>query len=78
MKINVKVVPKSSIQRVEENLLGELKVKLKSPPIQGRANQELIEILAKYYKVSKSQIEIIQGEKSKNKIININEYGRKT
>ena len=71
MKIKVKVIPKSSLQHIEESLEGDLKVKLKSPPVQGRANQELIEMLAKYYKVSKSQVEIIKGLTSKNKVAEI-------
>ena len=71
MKINVKVIPKSSVQHITESLEGDLRVKLKSPPVEGRANQELIELLAKYYKVSKSQVEIVKGLTSKNKVVEV-------
>jgi len=71
MKINVKVIPRSSIQHIVETLEGDLKVKLKAPPVGGQANKELIEALAKYYKVPKSQVEIIKGLTSKNKIVEI-------
>jgi len=71
MKINVKVIPRSSIQHIQESLEGSLKVKLKSPPVGGQANQELIEMLAKYYKISKSQVEIVKGLTSKNKIVEV-------
>lgn len=71
MKINVKVIPKSSVQHIEKSLEGSLKVKLKSAPVGGQANKELIEALAKYYKVSKSQVQIIKGLTSKNKVVEI-------
>jgi len=71
MKINVKVIPKSSVRHIVETLEGDLKVKLKSPPVGGQANKELIEALAKYYKVSNSQVEIVKGLTSKNKVVEI-------
>ena len=71
MKVKVKVIPKSSVAHIEEDFEGNLRVKLKSPPIKGQANRELIERLAKYYKVSKSQVNIISGQTSKNKIVEI-------
>ncbi|PIT90239.1 MAG: hypothetical protein COU22_03265 [Candidatus Komeilibacteria bacterium CG10_big_fil_rev_8_21_14_0_10_41_13] len=71
-KIKVKVIPRSSFSHIEEDLEGNLRVKLKSAPVKGQANQALIEMLAKYYKVSKTQIRIIQGLSSRNKIIKIN------
>ena len=73
MKIKVKVIPKSSVQHIVETLEGDLKVKLKAPPVQGQANKELVQMLAKYYKVSKSQVEIIKGLTSKNKIVEIDD-----
>lgn len=78
MKIKVKVIPKSSQSKIEEIGPSELKIKLKSAPIKGQANEELIELLAGYYQVSKNQISIIRGLTSKNKIIEINNYGSTT
>ncbi|MBU1131537.1 DUF167 domain-containing protein [Patescibacteria group bacterium] len=74
MKVKVKAIPKSSVSHIQESLEGDLRVKLKSAPVRGLANKELIELLAGYYKVSKNQITIIKGLTSKNKIIEIN-YG---
>ncbi len=68
--INVKVIPKAKRQKVVEEK-GSLKIYLKSPPEDGKANKELIEVLSKYFKVSKRNIEIIRGEYSRNKIIKI-------
>ena len=69
--INIKVIPRSSLRRIEEDLVGNLKDKVKSPPVGGQDNQEVINLLAKYYSVSKGNIEIINGKTSKNKVIRI-------
>ena len=70
MEIKVKVIPNSSKQEVKPEK-GILKVHLNSPPAEGRANKELIEVLAKHFKVKKSQIEIIRGTKSRDKTVRI-------
>jgi len=71
MKIKIKVIPKSSRAQITEDLEGHLRVKLKSAPVQGKANKELIELLARHYQVAKSQIKIIKGQTSKNKTVDI-------
>ncbi|RMG74584.1 MAG: YggU family protein [Nitrospirae bacterium] len=69
--IEVKVEPRSSRAQVA-GLLGEkLKVKLTSPPVEGAANKQLIEVLSKFFGVKKSSISIIRGQSSKNKTIEI-------
>lgn len=67
----VRVLPKSSKSGIVGELDGALKVKLKSPPIDGAANAELIRLLSKTFNVSKSAIEIVGGETSKNKQLKI-------
>jgi len=71
MKINVKVVPKSSINMVQTELDGSLKVKLTAPPEKGKANEQLVEILAKHYHINKSKIKILKGMASKMKVIEV-------
>jgi len=46
-------------------------VGLTSKPEKGEANRELVRKLAKYFKVSTSQIRIVSGLKSKNKVVEI-------
>jgi hypothetical protein len=71
MKLNIRVIPRAKKPEIIELDDGSLKVKLKSPPLDGRANDELITVLSKHLKVPKSKIAIIRGETSKNKIIEI-------
>ena len=71
MKIQVKVKPNSKQQKIEEGDDGSLVVYLKSPPIDGQANQELIKLLAKRFQVSKSNISIKSGLSSRNKLVEL-------
>ncbi len=68
---NVRVIPRSSKSEIIGEHDGDWKVKLSSPPVEGKANKELIKILSKELKVSKSEVEIISGETSKSKRIQI-------
>jgi uncharacterized protein (TIGR00251 family) len=67
--VNVRVLPKSSKSEIIGELDGALKVKLKSPPVDGAANEELIKLLAKEFGVAKSAVEITSGHASKTKQI---------
>lgn len=71
MQKQVKVKPNSKKQAIEESIDGILTVHLKSPPVDGKANKELIEVLAKQFDVPKSQIRIKSGLSSKTKLVEI-------
>ena len=75
MKKQVKVKPNSKQQKIEESEDGTLIVHLKSPPVDGKANNELIELLAKKFNVPKSKIIIKSGLSSKIKTIEIDTNG---
>jgi hypothetical protein len=67
-KINVRVMPRAKKNKVVEEA-GRLKVYLTAPPVEGRANEALVELLAEHFKVKKSQITIVRGEKSRDKVV---------
>jgi uncharacterized protein len=71
MKISVKVKPNSRESGVEEVGPGQFLVKVKAPPKEGKANEEVIESLARHFGVSKSRIIIVSGLRSKQKIVDI-------
>ncbi len=72
MRIKIKVIPKAKINKIEILENGSYKVHLTSPPLDGRANAMLIKLLSKHFKVSKSRINIVSGERSRNKIVEVN------
>ncbi|MBW4539026.1 MAG: DUF167 domain-containing protein [Myxacorys chilensis ATA2-1-KO14] len=72
MKIlSVKVKPNSKQQNVEQQEDGGWIVHLKSPPVDGKANAELIKVLSDRFNVPKSCITIKSGASSKLKRIEI-------
>ncbi|MEH2421666.1 MAG: DUF167 domain-containing protein [Nostoc sp.] len=72
MQKKVKVKPNSKQQKIEEQPDGSLTVYLKSPPIDGKVNRELIKLLAEKFNVTKSHIRIKSGLSSRQKLIEIN------
>lgn len=72
MRIYIKVIPRSSLNKVEKISEGEYRVKLTAPPVEGEANKQLIKMLADYFDVAKSNIEIVGGKSAKVKIVDIN------
>ena len=68
MKYTVTVKPGSSQEKIIEN--GEdLTVYLHARPHGGEANAALMQVLSKYFKVPKTSIKILRGEKSHTKVI---------
>lgn len=68
--IKVRVTPRAKRTAVEK--FGEgYKVYITAAPVKGKANKALIEVLAGHFGVKKSQVCIVKGEKSKDKVINI-------
>jgi len=68
--ISVKVIT-GSIKPSVVKFGKKLKVKVDAPREKGKANERLIEILAEYFNVKKTQVRILKGWKSENKIIEI-------
>jgi len=71
MKIGVKVVPGAKIEQVKPSIGADLKVWVRGRPKEGEANECVVSLIAEHFRVPKSQIKIIFGHKSRNKIIEI-------
>ena len=67
----VKVVPGSSRSCVAGHLGSALKVRIAAPAEKGRANKELVRVLAKLLGVPGKAITIVAGEQNANKQVHI-------
>ncbi len=70
--ISIRLQPKASCDEVvgiTED--GNLKIRLTSPPVDGKANEALLKFLSKLLKVPKSKLEITKGLKSRSKTIKV-------
>jgi len=71
MKIFVKVKTKAKVKKLISIDETHFVISISSPPEKGKANKEIVKTLAKYFYTSISKINIVSGEKSKEKIIEI-------
>ena len=71
--IQVKVLPRASRNKFVCTENGIFKVKLTAPPVEGKANAALRQLLSKRLGVPKANIEIISGERARVKSVRI--YG---
>lgn len=71
-KINIKLLPRSSQNKIVGEMVdGTLKVKLTAPPVDGKANEALIELLSKHFVIQKNKIKVVRGLTNKNKVVQI-------
>ena len=68
-KRKIRVIPGASRDLVEPQDDGSLRVYVTAPPEKGRANKAVINLLAKYFDIKKSQIEIVSGHRGQNKTV---------
>ena len=71
MRLKVRVKPGSKREGVREIAPDHLEVKVSAPPERGKANERVVELLAKHYGVRESAVRIVRGETSREKIIEI-------
>ncbi len=71
MRISVKVVPKSSRSRLEQTGPGSFKAWLTSAPEKGKANAELVGLVAGHFGVPRARVAIAGGARSREKQIDI-------
>jgi hypothetical protein len=71
MKLQIVAHPSSKKPRIEFDLLNTMHVYIREPALEGAANRALILVVSKYYKVPKSKVILVKGEKSKLKNFDI-------
>jgi uncharacterized protein (TIGR00251 family) len=71
MKFKITVKPNARKNEVTRTADGNLVVRVAVPPIEGKANEKVIEVLSEYLNKPKRSISIVSGFKGKSKIIEI-------
>lgn len=67
----VRVVPRASRSEILGSEGGTLRVRVSAPPVEGKANKELVKLLAKALGVSSGQVELISGHKARLKTVRV-------
>ena len=71
MRIVIQVKPNSKKPGIEKKENGEYIVRVNAPPVDGKANLAVIEMLSDFFDVPKSHVQILQGTSSKKKRVEI-------
>lgn len=71
--LQIKVKPSSRTSLLEQNDDGTWLAHIKSPPVDGKANDELIALVAKHFGRRKSEVSIKSGGSSRIKLVQIPE-----
>lgn len=76
VRVSVRVQPGAAANEVVGVTNGVLRVKVSAPPVEGRANRELIDFLSRRLDVARSNIAIVRGHTSRDKVIAIGGLSR--
>lgn len=76
-RIKFRIIPNARKTELAREYANAVKIKLSAPPIEGKANAELIKYLSKSLGVSKSSITFVSGETSKDKLLEIPNFDMK-
>ena len=71
MRIYLKVITRSSQQKIEKISEGDYRIWVRAIPEKGKANLEVIKALSEYFEVGKKSVLIIGGKTSSRKIVDI-------
>lgn len=71
MRIYVRINPNSKVEKVEELGNNHYVARVKAPPQENKANQDLIRVFARHFKIAKSRISIHSGLKGRVKVLQI-------
>lgn len=71
VRLAVQVVPNAKKSEVVGEAEGVLRIRLQALPIEGRANEELVRVLARLLAVPKSAVEVAQGVTSRRKMVEV-------
>lgn len=71
LSFSVKVHPRARKNAVTGTVGDALKLSLTAPPVEGKANQAVVEFFADFFQISRSSVTITSGETSRLKIVRI-------
>ena len=69
--LRIKVKPSSRVSKLTESDEGTWLAELKSPPVDGKANRELIALVAAHFRCSKAAVSIKSGASGRLKLVRV-------
>ncbi|OGR03611.1 MAG: YggU family protein [Deltaproteobacteria bacterium RIFOXYA12_FULL_61_11] len=73
LRLRVYLQPGASINKIVGLQGDELKIAIRSPAVENRANEELIRYLAKRLGLARSKVNLVQGQTCRHKVLRLDE-----
>jgi uncharacterized protein YggU (UPF0235/DUF167 family) len=71
--IEVWVKPNSTTAALEASAEGHYIARLKSAPFEGKANEELVAVVAKHFRLRRTQVSIRHGSAGRRKLVTLDD-----
>lgn len=71
LTLQVKVKPRAQVSQLTQTDGGQWLAQLKAPPVDGKANLELITLVARHFNCSKSSVSIKSGASGRIKLVQV-------
>ena len=76
LTVRLHVLPRAKISEIAGLHNGALKIKITAPPVDDAANRAVIEFFSKLLGISRSSLKILAGNKSREKILQVQGISR--
>jgi uncharacterized protein len=71
VRVAIRLTPRARAERIDGVAAGALKVSVTAPAAENRANEALLRLLAKEWRMARSALSIVSGAKSRDKLVEI-------
>jgi uncharacterized protein YggU (UPF0235/DUF167 family) len=71
LRLAVRLTPRARSERIDGIATGVLRVSVTAPPAENRANEALLRLLAREWRLARRDLSIAVGGKNRNKIVHI-------
>ena len=71
MRVAIRLTPRARSERIDGIANGAFKVSVSAPPAENQANEALLRLLAREWRVPRRDLSIVVGAKSRNKLVQI-------
>jgi uncharacterized protein len=73
--LQIKVKPSARTSALDPQPDGSWRAQLRSPPVDGKANDELVALVAKHFGCSRSAVRILSGASGRTKLVRVETEG---
>ena len=71
VRVAVRLSPRARAERIEGMVAGALKVSVMAPPVENQANEAMLRLLAREWRLPHRDLSIAAGAKGRNKLVHI-------